>query len=293
MAAASGVFRDEEEPLYHTAEELWEGLKHGDEGARLLFVFFLRLRKNEPTGCSVEKAIAAVGKRWVAVLIEEAWRLYLLMRHHATPYQGKPKSVIAIEGSRAQHRILARSALARHSAPSVKERAAVRLQTTWNKIHQQWVVLWMDNWYNEKFTPNPDKNDKSLNATALAVWLLRDAPRYWHCHRETKARGNRGQSSIQAASLSVPSEEKVISLFVLIYYARGLALCIPLRRPFCQYLVWHIFPCDAFYCGVVSMFARGLAQRRVQKSASCGAACNMAFKKWFWKGLQAHGYFHM
>ena len=43
---ASGVFRDVwlEEPPYHTAEELWEGLKQGDEGARLLFVFFLRLR---------------------------------------------------------------------------------------------------------------------------------------------------------------------------------------------------------------------------------------------------------
>ena len=110
VAAASGVFRDvcSEEPPYHTAEELWEGLKQGDEGARLLFVFFLRLRKNERTRCSIEKAIAGEGKRWVAVLIEEAWRLYLLMYH-----QGKRKSVIAIEGSRAQRRILARSGLAR------------------------------------------------------------------------------------------------------------------------------------------------------------------------------------
>ena len=64
----------------------------------------------------------------------------------------------------------------------MKERAAVRLQTTWNKIHQQWVVLWMDNWHNKQFTTNPDKIDKSLTATALAVLLLRDAPRYWHGH---------------------------------------------------------------------------------------------------------------
>ena len=184
MAAASGVFRDvcSEEPRYHTAEELWEGLKQGDEGARLLFVFFLHLRKNERTRCSVEKATAAEGKRWVGVLIDEAWRLFLLMRHHAVPYQGKPKSVVAIEGSRAQCRILARSGLARYSAPSVKEKAAVRLQTTWSKIHQQWVVLWMDNWYNKQFTTNPDKNDKSLNAIAFTVLLLRDAPGYCHGH---------------------------------------------------------------------------------------------------------------
>ena len=52
----------------------------------------------------------------------------------------------------------------------------------WNKIHQQWVVLWMDNWYKKQLTTNPDKNDGSLNATALAVLLLRDAPRYWLGH---------------------------------------------------------------------------------------------------------------
>ena len=145
-------------------------------------MFFPRLRKNEQTRCSVEKAIAAEGKRWVGVLIEEAWRLYLLMRHRAVSYQGKPKSDVAVEGSRAQRRILARSGLARYSAPSLKEKAAVRLQTTWNKIHQQWAVLWMDNWYNKQFTTNPDKKNKSLNATALAVLLLKDAPRYWHGH---------------------------------------------------------------------------------------------------------------
>ena len=151
VAAASGVFRDvcSEEPPYHTADELWEGLKQGDEGARLLFVFFLRLRKNERMRCGVEKAIAAEGKRWVGVLIEEAPGLYLLMCYRAVPYQGKPKSVIATEGSRAQRRILARSGLARYSPPSVKERVAVRLHTTWTKINQLWAVLWTDNWYNK------------------------------------------------------------------------------------------------------------------------------------------------
>ena len=74
VAAASGAFRDvcSEEPPDHTAEELWEGIKQGDEGARLLFMFFLRLRKNERTRCSVEKAISAGGKRIIGILIEEA-----------------------------------------------------------------------------------------------------------------------------------------------------------------------------------------------------------------------------
>ena len=149
----------------------------------MLFTFFLRLSKNKQTRCSVQKAIASEGKRWVDILKEETWRLYLLVRHRAVPYQGKPKSVVAVEGSRAQRRILARSGSARYSAPSVKGRAAVRLQTTWDEIYQQWVVSWMDKWYNKQFTTNPDNNAKSLNATALAVLLLRDAPCYWHGHR--------------------------------------------------------------------------------------------------------------
>ena len=64
----------------------------------------------------------------------------------------------------------------------MKERVAVKLQTTWIKIHQQWVVLWMDNSYSKQSTTNPDKNDKTLNATAPAVLLLRDEPHYWHGH---------------------------------------------------------------------------------------------------------------
>ena len=76
--------------------------------------------------------------------------------------------------------------MARYSAPSLKEKDAVSLQTTWNKIHQQWVMLLMDNWYNKQFTTNADKNDKSLNATALTVLLLKDAPRYWHGHPSLK-----------------------------------------------------------------------------------------------------------
>ena len=137
VAAASAVFCAvcSEEPPYHTAEELWEGLKQGDGGAQLRLIFFLCLRKNERTRCSVQKAIASEGKRWVDVLIEEAWRLYLLMRHRAVLYHGKPESVVAVEGGRAQRRISVRSGLARYSASSVKERAAVRLQATWDKIY--------------------------------------------------------------------------------------------------------------------------------------------------------------
>ena len=106
VAKASGVFCTVclEKPPYHTAQELWGGLKQADEGARLLLILFLCLRKNERMRYSVQKAIASEGKRWVDVLIEEACRLYMLMPHSAVPYQERPKSVIAIKRSSATQR---------------------------------------------------------------------------------------------------------------------------------------------------------------------------------------------
>ena len=49
VAAASGVFRDvcSEEPPYHPAEELWEGLKQGDRARDCcLFVFCVIAKMN-------------------------------------------------------------------------------------------------------------------------------------------------------------------------------------------------------------------------------------------------------
>ena len=162
-------------------KELCEGLKHGTR-ARDCFFF---LRKNERTRYSVEKAIAAEGKRWVGVLIEEAWRVFLLMRHRSSVSR-KTKVCCCDrgeQGATAHFSKVKSSAI--HRTFSEGE-VAVKLQTPSDKIYQQWVVLWMDNWDNKEFTTSHDKNDKTLNATAMAVLLLRDAPRYCHGHPSLK-----------------------------------------------------------------------------------------------------------
>ena len=152
---------------------------------RAIAFFFLRLRKNESTRYSVEKAIAAEGQRWVGLLIEEAWRPFLLMRHRSS-VSGKTKVCCCNRGEQGAtaHCSKVKSS-AIHRTFSEGE-VAVKLQTPWDKIYQQWVVSWMDNWDNKQFTTNHDKNDKSLNATAMAVLLLRDAPHYWHGHPSLK-----------------------------------------------------------------------------------------------------------
>ena len=51
------------------------------------------------------------------------------------------------------------------------------------------------------------------------------------------------------------------------------------RRPFCCHLVRHIFLCDAFYCAVVLVFARGLAQRRDAKKCFLWCCVQHGFQK--------------
>ena len=88
VAAASGMFQDicSRELPYHTAEKWWEGLKEGDEYARLLFTLFLQLHKNERTRCSIQNAIASEGKRLLDVLKQATWPFFLLI--HAIGQRG-------------------------------------------------------------------------------------------------------------------------------------------------------------------------------------------------------------
>ena len=81
----------------------------------------------------------------------------------------------------------------------------------------------MDNWYSKQFTTNPDKNDKSLNATPLAVLLLRDAPRYWH-----------GQPSLEELERRVPVVARMLGntegTFARILRDLGFASTRPVAR---------------------------------------------------------------
>ena len=64
VVAVSGVFREvcSQDPSYQSTEDLWSGLKNGDEGAHVRFVFFLQMRKNEGTRGSMNKQLHHRGK---------------------------------------------------------------------------------------------------------------------------------------------------------------------------------------------------------------------------------------
>ena len=80
------------EPAYQTADDLWKGLKPNDFAAQLVLTFAQRLRFNKRTPHSLPAAKRQEDKRWVCILRQEGWNLYLLMRQRAVPNRKKPET---------------------------------------------------------------------------------------------------------------------------------------------------------------------------------------------------------
>ena len=78
------------EPAYQTADDLWKGLKRNDLAAQLVLTFAQRLRFNKRTRQSLPAAKRQEDKRWVRILRQEGWNLYLLMCQRAVPNRKKP-----------------------------------------------------------------------------------------------------------------------------------------------------------------------------------------------------------
>ena len=77
------------EPAYQPAGDLWNGLKRNDLAAQLVLTFAQQLRSNKRTRHSSPAAKRQEDKRWVHILPQEGWILYLLMRPWAVPNRKK------------------------------------------------------------------------------------------------------------------------------------------------------------------------------------------------------------
>ena len=79
------------EPAYQTADDLWIGLKRNDLAAQLVLTFAQQLRFNKRTRHSLPAAKRQEDKRWVRILRQEGWNLYLLMRQQGSTKQEKTR----------------------------------------------------------------------------------------------------------------------------------------------------------------------------------------------------------
>ena len=82
------------EPAYQTADDLWKVLKRNDLAAQLVLTFAQRLRFNKRLRHMLPAAERQEDKRWVRILRQEGWNLYLLMRQRAVTNGKKPGNTI-------------------------------------------------------------------------------------------------------------------------------------------------------------------------------------------------------
>ena len=169
------------ERAYQTADDLWKGLKRNDLAAQLVLTFAGQLRFNKRTRHSLPAAKRQEDKRWVRILRQEGWNLYLLMRQRAVPNKNKPGNKTGYLTQRGR-RTKVRLGQADAAADTVDKQAAAALKATWSRVLSSCRVLWIDNWYRAQCTTHPDESVRSQNCTAMAVLQLKQRPTYWAGH---------------------------------------------------------------------------------------------------------------
>ena len=169
------------EPAYHTANDLWKGLKQNDLAAQLVLTFAQQRRFNKRTRHSLPAAKRQEDKRWVRILRQEGWNLYLLMRQRAVPNRKKTGNTTEYL-TQTERRTKVRLGQADAAADTVDEQAAAALKATSSLVLSLYCVLWIDNWYREQYTTHPDEIDWLQNCTAMAVLQLKQTPTYWAGH---------------------------------------------------------------------------------------------------------------
>ena len=169
------------EPAYETADDLWKELKRNDPAAQLVLTFAQRLRFTKKPRHSLPAAKRQEDKRWVCILRQEGWNLYLLMRQRVVPNSKKPGNTTGYV-TETQRGTKVQLGQADGAAGTVDRQAAAVLKATWSLVLSSCCVLWIDNWYRAQYTTHPDESDRSQSCTAMAVLQLKQRPTYWAGH---------------------------------------------------------------------------------------------------------------
>ena len=127
------------EPAYQTADDVWKGLKRNDLAAQLVLTFPQRLRYNKRMRHSLPAAEQHEVKRWVRILQQEGWNLYLLMRQRAVS-NGKKLGNKTGYLTQTERRTKVRLGQADAAADTVE---AAALKATWSLVLSSCCVLWM------------------------------------------------------------------------------------------------------------------------------------------------------
>ena len=108
--------------------------------------------------------------RWYSVLSRQLMSLYRLYRKMALPVRrGHESSHLTQQLSRASRRQLGHSGTVVAELPPLRSQAASAARLLWNSLVGRDVVLWLDNWYWERFTTDVATPVRSQDVSVLAV----------------------------------------------------------------------------------------------------------------------------
>ena len=155
-----------------------------EPGATQMVVFCLSLRGNVRTRRSLQTVRAEwmqqgrpnppQAARWYSTLAKQLMGVYRQWRQMAYP-----TATVVSEASlqqrltRSVRRMLGYSGVVKVAVPTLEAHALATVNDLRQRLQGQPVVMWVDNWYWERYSTSPSNPVLSQNVTAMGVLLLR------------------------------------------------------------------------------------------------------------------------
>ena len=159
-----------------------DALVHGEPGA-LQIVELVRgsrvNRRTRRTLAAVKLQLLNRGLRasWFLRLCHSVFALWNTLRRQARPRSiSTVPSLVDKSYPESQQRRLARAGVLVRDRRTLREQASVAAQDLLNAIQGKQCLVWLDNWYWERYTQDPAHPNLSHNVTALAVLPLCGMP---------------------------------------------------------------------------------------------------------------------
>ena len=109
---------------------------------------------------------------WYMVLAGTVYQQFRMWHQAAFPQQPQQSLSVPMHITRETRRRLRWTRAVQSNLPSLTEEAREAATQLWGALRGQQAVLWLDNWYWERYGTDPAHTNQSLNVSALAVLLL-------------------------------------------------------------------------------------------------------------------------
>ena len=166
------------------------------------------------------------------VLAGTVYQQFRLWRQAAFPQQPQQSLSVPMHITRETRRRLRWTRAVQSNLPTLTEEAREAATQLWGALRGQQAVLWLDNWYWERYGTDPTHTNQSLNVSALAVLLLTqptDAPaQSTRSQRFTPFPGHRALASL-ITSVDWTAAVVVSDLSSLQHKVHGLVHQFPLQ----------------------------------------------------------------